>query len=335
MWKGQVRGNLALASELGYFLVADVQALTTHGDQPDEVHRFVREVVLDWLSVGIDPDQCRFVLQSQVPELGELTLYLQLLARTGELRENPAVRREARSLGKGNLDQGLNDIDFGFLGYPVSQVADILLFTPSPPGPDDRLVVPVGEDQLPHIGFARELARRFNDTYGEVFLEPQARTDSIARLPGTDGGSKMGTTRNNAVFLGESDADVARKIGGMFTDPLRVHHGDPGHPDDCPCNLFRTVFGAEPEAQRERYEDCLLGRADCADCKLDLVDEVITFLRPIRERRALFEADPDLVKEALTAGTRRAREVARATMKRVREAMRLHYPDLIRAETDA
>jgi tryptophanyl-tRNA synthetase len=316
-----------------YFILADVQALTTHLHESELIQESIREVTLDWLAVGLDPEKSCFLVQSQIPELAELTVYLQLLVQTGELQRNPTMREEARVLGQGSLPEDVDEVTFGFLGYPISQVADILLFTTTPPQEGDSLIVPVGEDQVPHIDFASSVARRFNALYGGVFLEPEPKTATVARLPGTDGGSKMGKSRRNTILLKEAVTEYAEKIRGMFTDPLRLRHDDPGHPDGCPCFVYHQAFGWSDEEIGKRFEDCLLARTNCETCRDALVDEVKTFLDPIQARRAEYERQPDLVREILTDGTQRARKVAERTMERVREAMHLTYPDLIRRET--
>ncbi len=312
-----------------YFMVADVQSLATRREPDPELAQHVQDIVLDWLAVGLDPERSSFVLQSRMPELAELTVYLQSLVRTGELRDNPTAREEARAWGKGNFTDGVNDVDFGFLGYPVSQAADILVFSTSPPAEGDALIVPVGFDQVVHVEFAAHIGRRFNDFYGETFLLPEARTSQVPRLPGTDGGSKMGKSLRNAILLKDSEEAVATKVRNMFTDPLRVSPEDPGHPDDCPCFLFRSAFGGEQLDLGRRREDCLDARTDCGDCKEDLAAEIQTVLAPIQERRADYAAHPERVAEILGDGTRRARAVATETLERVRDAIGISYPNLL------
>ena len=312
-----------------FFIIADVQALTTHREQPEVIRESVREVALDWLAVGLDPKRAAFVLQSQLPELAELTVYLQLLVQIGELRSNPTVREEARFHGEGDLADKLNRVGFGFLGYPISQVADILAFSTNPPAPGDELIVPVGEDQVPHVEFARAVAQRFNDAYGPVFVVPEAKTAPVARLPGTDGGSKMGKSRKNTILLKEPESEYAPKLRAMFTDPLRLRPEEPGHPDGCPCFLYHQAFAREAAEVARRFEDCLLARTDCASCAEELTGVVKAVLDPIQRRRKEFERQPEAVREALADGTRRASEVVRATIARVREAMNLTYPGLV------
>jgi tryptophanyl-tRNA synthetase len=313
-----------------YFMVADVQALATHRDREVQLDEDVREVVLDWLAVGLDPARSDFVLQSRIPELAELTVYLQSIVPTGELRSNPTSREEARMWGKGGFDDGVNAVDVGFLAYPVAQAADILIFTSPPTGNDeDTLIVPVGFDQVPHVDFAARVARRFNEVYAPTFAEPEAKLAVVDRLPGLDGGSKMGKSSRNAILLKDSDAIVEGKVRAMFTDPLRVNPDDPGHPDDCPCFLFRQACSNDLDRLEARREDCKLGRTDCEDCRETLVARVQEVLAPIRERRAQYEERPTAIAEFLHEGTNRARRVARQTMERVRDAMGLTYPDLM------
>jgi tryptophanyl-tRNA synthetase len=312
-----------------FFIIADVQALTTHREQPQVIFDSVREVALDWLAAGIDPERNSFVVQSQIPELMELTVYLQLLVQTGELRSNPTMRNEARQFGEGDLGEKLNRINFGFLGYPIAQVADILAFTTSPPGENDRLIVPVGQDQVPHVEFARDVARRFNAAYGDVFLEPEAKTAPVARLPGTDGGFKMGKSRRNTILLKEPEDEYAPKLRGMFTDPLRVSRDDPGHPDGCPCFLYHQAFADDPAEVDRRHEDCERGRTDCSACAEELVTTVRDVLAPIQARREQYERQPDFVGDVLSDGTARAATVVEKTIAAVREAMNLTYPGLL------
>jgi tryptophanyl-tRNA synthetase len=313
-----------------FFLIADVQALTTHLESPEVIATSVREVTLDWLAVGLDPQKCRFIVQSQVPELAELTVYLQMLVRTGELRSNPAMREEARALGQRSLYEAVNEVDFGLLGYPVAQVADILLFTATPPREGDRLVVAAGEDQRPHVELARTVARRFNDVYGRVFLEPEAEIAPVAPLPGLDGGYRMGKTKANTILLTDKEEDYAKKIRGMFTDPSRLKPGDAGHPETCACFAILNALGQDERSVEQRRTSCRAAESDCEDCKEHLIGEVSAVLGPLQERRARYAADPALTEDVLTEGTRSAREVATETMEKVREAMRLTYPGLIR-----
>lgn len=309
-----------------FFLIADVQALTTRPEKPEVLASSVRDVALDWLATGLDPAKASYVVQSRIPELAELTLYLQMLVRTGELRGNATMREEARALGQHHLYESVNDIQFALLGYPVAQVADILIFTTAPPGKGDCLVVPVGEDQLPHVELARTVAHRFNRLYGRVFLEPEAWIEQTPALPGTDGGYRMGKSRRSAILLTDSEAECAAKIRAMCTDPLRLAHGDPGHPHECPCFAFLTAFNRDPDDLRRRAAGCRSSETECEECKERLVDETRRLLGPLQERRAAFARDPVFVEDVLAEGARRARKVAGNTLERVKEAMCIARP---------
>ena len=316
-----------------FFLIADVQALATHQERPELLAASVREVALDLLAAGLDPKKGSFLIQSQIPELATLTLILQMLVRTGELRQNPIMREEARALGQRSLREAVNEIEFGLFGYPVSQVADMLLFTTTPPGKSDSLIVPVADDQLPHVELAAMLADRFNRIYAPVFLEPEARTGPVGQLPGTDGGYRMGTTERNSILLTDTREEYAAKIRDMFFDPLRVRPEDPGHPDACPCFAFLSALGCDADETEERKANCASARSSCETCQEELVQRLEETLRPHQERRVELARDPGFVEDVLTEGPRRAREVAAETMAQVRKAMQLDYPGLIRRTT--
>jgi len=243
------------------------------------------------------------------------------------------MREEARALGQRHLREAVNDIEFGLFGYPVSQVADMLLFTTSPPRERDSLIVPVSEDQLPHVELAGTLARRFNRIYAPVFLEPEARTGPVAQLPGTDGGYRMGTTERNSILLTDERDVYAAKIRNIFFDPLRLRPEDPGHPDACPCFSFLSALGCDADEIEERRSNCVAARSSCETCQETLVQRTEEALRPHQKRREEFARDPGYVEQVLTEGTRRAREVAAETMAHVRAAMQLDYPGLIRRTT--
>jgi len=330
-YAGILRQWLALPEGFDcFFLVADLQALAIAPESAAAIPGRVKEVLVDLLAAGLDPDRCHFVLQSRLPEVTELTAYLQPFVRTGELRSNPSVREEARSLGKGDLGEAPDEVEFSFLGYPVAQAADILLFSPTPPNPGDRLVVPVGRDQVSHVAFARRVAQRFNRGRTPVFLEPEEATTETSTLPGTDGGFKMGKSLDNAILLQEDEESCARKIRTMCTDPLRLAPHDPGHPGECPCFLIRRAIRPGDGDLELRCEECKRGETDCADCKEELLAEVVAFLAPIKERRAELERRPEFLRDLLSDGTLRAREVAGHTLAAVRDALHLGYPDLIR-----
>ncbi len=308
---GSLENRVRLQDEYEcYFLIADYQALGDHLADIEGIRRSVMEVTLDWLAVGLDPERSTFVVQSYVPEHAELTMLLSMLTPLGMLQRNPTLKVEQQQIeAKG--------VSVGFFTYPVSQVADILL-------PKAHLV-PVGEDQLPHIEMTREIARRFNRDYGPVFPEPEGLVGRVPRLPGTDGQAKMSKSIGNVIYLSDDDSTVTRKVMSMYTDPTRIRATDPGHVEGNPVFALHDAFntdGDEVKGLKERY---VQGQVGDVEVKQGLARVINAFLTPIRERRSYYEARPDLVQEALVEGSRRARRIAQATMAEVRDAMRISY----------
>jgi len=302
-----------------FFLLADIQALTTHVNRPSVIEESVREVALDWIGVGLDPTRknVHFVLQSGVPELTELTVYFSMLVRHKEILRNPTIKAELAQLGA--------DPTVGFMTYPVSQAADILLFTPYPPRKGDELLVPVGEDQVPHLEGTNRVARSFNQRYGCVFLECTAKVGEVGRLPGTDGKGKMSKSLGNVIQLKDDPDSVCRQVMKMFTDPEKLRKGDAGHPERCPVYLYHQAFG-NPSRLDDRAARCRSGELGCVECKRELVRALNTFLDPIRARRK--EAEQMPLGEFLREGTEKAREIGQVTMAAVRKAMHLNYPSI-------
>ena len=291
-----------------FFLIADYQALSDHIDDIDGIRSSVIEVALDWLAVGLDPKDSAFVIQSYVPEHAELTMLLNMITPLGRLQRNPTLKAEMERLDSASLS-------VGFFTYPVSQIADILL-------PRAHLV-PVGEDQVPHIEMTREIARKFNRLYGEVFPEPGALVGRIPRLMGTDGEAKMSKSLGNCIYLGDDETAVAEQVRRMYTDPTRIHATDPGHIENNPVFMYHDAFNpdtAEVDDLKERYR---AGKVGDVEVKQKLAKALNAFLEPIRERRHYYEQHLDDVKAALLDGTGRAKKVAEATMDAVRSAMRI------------
>lgn len=290
-----------------FFLIADYQALGDHLDDIDGIRRSVIEVTLDWLAVGLDPQRSTFVIQSYIPEHAELTLLLSMLTPLGMLQRNPTLKEEMKQLGK--------NPSVGFFNYPVSQMADILL-------PKAHLV-PTGDDQLPHIEMTREMVRKFNRSYGQVFNEPQALMGRVPRLVGLDGQAKMSKSLDNSIYLGDDEEAVKQKVMSMYTDPTRLHATDPGHVDGNPVFMYHDAFNpnaAEVDELKERYR---AGRVGDVEVKCKLADALNEFLEPIRERRHYYEQRPQLVRDALMGGTRHAKGIAETTMTEVRDSMRI------------
>jgi tryptophanyl-tRNA synthetase len=295
-----------------FFLIADYQ-VSDYADDIDHVRQSVREIALDWLAVGLDPERNHFVIESLVPEHAELTTWLSWYIGLGRLQRNPTLKAEMADLQEKSSDS----VPVGFFMYPVMQVANILL-------PKAHLV-PVGEDQLPHIEMTREVVRRFNRMFGEIFPEPEALVGRVARLVGTDGDAKMGKSLGNAIYLKDDEKTVSQKVSRMFTDPTRVHATDPGHVEGNPVFMYHDAFNpdvAEVQDLKERY---VLGKVGDVEVKQKLAKALNAFLDPIRERRAHYEAHPEIAREALAKGTAHAKNVAEQTMAEVRSALKLHY----------
>ena len=292
-----------------FFLIADYQ-VSDYADDIDRVRQAVFEIALDWLAVGLDPQRSHFVIESMIPEHAELTMWLSWYLPLGWLQRNPTLKAEMADLES-------KSIPVAFFNYPVMQVANILM-------PKAHLV-PVGDDQLPHIEMTREVARRFNRLFGEVFPEPEALVGRVPRLVGTDGQAKMGKSLNNAIYLKDDEETVNKKVQRMFTDPTRIHASDPGHVEGHPVFMYHDAFNpdsAEVQDLKDRY---VVGKVGDVEVKQKLARALNAFLDPIRERRAEYEANPKRVKEALASGTGHAKKVAEGTMAEVRAALKLEY----------
>ena len=298
-----------------FFFVADWHALTTGYQDTSGVRGSTHDMVLDWLAVGLDPTKVVLFVQSAVKEHAELHLLLSMLVPTPWLLRNPTIKEQARELGliSGDDDAEMAQLNYGLLGYPVLQAADILLYR--------ARGVPVGIDQVPHLELTREVARRFNRLYGEVFPEPEALLTETPKVPGTDG-RKMSKSYNNAVYLDEPDKDIEAKLSRMATDPRRVRRTDPGEPADCPAFNLHRIY-CTPEEIEYVTTGCRTAGIGCLDCKRVMIKHVLAALAPIRARRAELRQRPDTVPDVLADGNARARAVAEATMADVREAMKL------------
>jgi len=293
-----------------YILIADLQALTDHAERPEVVAHAIWEVLLDNLSVGLDPDCVTFVLQSAVPELAELSqVYLNLVS-LARLQRNPTVKDEMRAKGFGV------NVPAGFLSYPVSQAADITGF--------QAHLVPVGEDQVPVVEQTREIARRFNRLYGDTLVMPEAMTPEIgARLPGTDGSTKMGASLGNAISLTDPSELVREKVMGMYTDPTRRRATDPGHVEGNPVFAYLDSFDEDTDRVVEMKEMYRAGRIGDVAVKQHLVEVLDSFLAPIRDRRASWARRRSHARDILASGTARGRDIVADTLRRVLAAIGL------------
>ena len=295
-----------------YILIADVQALTDNFNNPEKVRKNVREVAMDYLSVGIDPKKTTIYIQSMIPEVAELTVFYSNLVTIARLQRNPTVKTEIAQ----KRDLFGESVTYGFLGYPVSQAADITAF--------EGELIPVGEDQLPLIEQCREIVRKFNNIYGEVLVEPEEVLSSGKRIKGLDGNEKMGKSLGNAIYLSDSEEEITKKVMSAITDPNRIKKDDLGNPDVCMVYYYHKLFSSKKEVNAV-CKECKEGKRGCVACKKQLAENIIKELKPIREKRAYYEAHPEEIDKILLEGTTKAREVAKETMKKVKKAMKLDY----------
>jgi len=293
-----------------FFIIADYHALTTAYDRSAEVQGNIRSLVLDYLSVGMDPERSTIFLQSLVPEIPELYMLFSMLVSVPRLQRMPALKEVMRDLK-------LETATLGLLEYPVLQAADILCVRGD--------MVPVGKDQASHVELTREIARRFNDLYRPVFPLPEALIGEVPTLPGTDGKTKMSKSVGNAIFLSDDAETVRRKVMSMYTDPTRIHATDPGHVRGNPVFTYHDAFNGDKEEVADLKRRYRRGRVGDVEVKQRLIRVLDAFLEPIRERRARYEARPGLTEEIVEAGSRRARQEAQETLRLAREAMGLTY----------
>jgi len=314
---GHYVGSLANRVKLqhayeSFFIIADLHTLTTRPERNfiRDIPLYIRETVLDYLAVGIDPNLSTIFVQSAIPETYELNLILEMLVTVPRLERLPSLKEMAR-------DANLESIPFGLLGYPVLQAADILL-------PRAHLV-PVGKDNQAHVELARELARRFNLLYGEVFPEPEVLIGDTPTLVGTDGKQKMSKSLGNAIFLSDDAATVEAKVRLMYTDPNRLRATDPGTVEGNPVFVFHDAFNADKAEVAELKERYRAGKVGDVEVKARLTRALNAFLEPFREKRAYYLAHPHLAQDVLASGIRRMQAEAKETMRLVREATGLGY----------
>jgi tryptophanyl-tRNA synthetase len=310
---GSLKNRVALQDQYETFiLIADVQALTDHFDHPEILNQNIKEVVADYVAVGIDPEKCAIFVQSLIPEIAELALYYLNLVTLSRLQRNPTVKDEIKQKGMKET------LTAGFLTYPVHQAADITIFNAE--------LVPVGVDQLPMIEQTVEIVRSFNTLYGTTLIEPQAKVGDVPRLPGIDGKAKMSKTLNNAIYLSDDSGTVVEKVRRMFTDPSRIHPTDPGHVEGNPVFTYHDLFNPNKEEVADlkaRYEKGTVSDVTVKERLSTALNN--EFLMPIRQRRDAVINDEKRINDIIVEGTRRARTVAQETMRKVRQAMKINY----------
>lgn len=288
-----------------YHLIADYHVLTTDLNSNDIYQNSV-DMVIDWLATGLDPNKSPFFRQSQIKEHAELFLIFSMMITTARLERNPTLKEQVRDLN-------IENVIYGHLGYPVLQSADILLYKGD--------AVPVGEDQVPHVEITREIARRFNNQYGDVFPEPEPMLTKFARLPGLDGDAKMSKSLGNTILLSDGPEIVIQKLRKAVTDVQKVRKNDPGRPEVCLVFTYHKKFN--PDEVQDIETNCRSGALGCVDCKLKCASKMNDWLAPIIEKRKYYENNLDEVKQILFNGELRARKVAQDTMHEVHEKMKL------------
>ncbi len=288
-----------------FYMVADWHALTTDYADTSEILRSTKEMVIDWLCAGLDPQKSVLFKQSEISEHSELFTLLSMITPLGWLFRCPTYKEQLKEI----INKDLHT--FGFLGYPVLQAADILVYKAN--------AVPVGEDQLPHLELTREITRRFNNFYGNVFPEPQALLTKSARIPGLDG-RKMSKSYGNSITICEEPSAIKSKVQQMFTDPKKIRANDPGHPEGCVVYVFQEIYNKDAKVLKT---DCQQGKMGCVACKKNLSQLLIDGLSSLREKRKEIENNKNLVEDILSDGKKRAKAVAEKTMDEVRKSVKL------------
>jgi tryptophanyl-tRNA synthetase len=319
-YMGALRNWVALQNETNpdgsqkyecYFFIADYHALTTEYTDPSRIQESIADVALDFLAAGLDPEKSTIFVQSDVGQHAELHLLLSMITPLSWLERVPTYKDQQEELKEKDLNT------YGFLGYPLLQAADILIYRPD--------FVPVGADQVAHVELTREVARKFNSTYRrgkrEVLPEPKVLVTESPKLPGTDG-RKMSKSYGNTIMLTEPEADLRKKLKTMVTDPARIRRTDAGNPEVCPVGDLHKVFSSD-ETRLKVWEGCTSAGIGCIECKGWAADAIVAVLTPIQEHRAWYALQPELVTEILAAGAERARQSAEATMQQVRSAMNM------------
>ncbi len=313
---GHLFGSLLTRAKLqndyeAYIMVADVQALTDNFSNPEKVRSNVREVVMDNLAAGIDPKKSTIFIQSMIPEIAELTVFYSNLVTISRLQRNPTVKTEIKQ--KAELFK--DSVTYGFLGYPISQSADITAFAAD--------LIPVGEDQLPMIEQTTDIVKKFNNIYGETLTLPKALLGEAPRVKGLDGNAKMGKSLNNAIYISDTKEVIEGKVKKALTDSQKIRIDDKGRPEICIVYSYHQLFNKENTEKIKK--ECQGGNRGCAQCKKELSEKIISFLEPLQKRRKYYEERPNLVDKILKDGTKEARKKASETLKKVKKAMKLDY----------
>jgi tryptophanyl-tRNA synthetase len=290
-----------------FYFIADYHALTSEYAHPEIIRETTYEIIIDWISIGLDPEISTFFIQSNIKEHAELHLIFSMITPLSWLERNPTYKEQLRELAQKNV------YTYGFLGYPVLQAADILMYKANG--------VPVGEDQAPHVELTREIARRFNHLYGEVFPIPDVLLTPTAKILGIDR-RKMSKSYENAIYLTDTDKEIDDKVGQMITDPQRARKNDPCNPDICNVFSFQEIY-TDPEMIKKINKECRSADIGCVECKKMMAASLKSGLEPVRDRRKELESDINKVKEIMAEGDRQARAIAQETLSEVKEAVKI------------
>ena len=313
---GAGQNYVKLQNDYDFYLeIADVQALTDNFNDPEKVRKNVYEITKDLLAIGMNPDKAHIFIQSKIPEIAELTVYYSNLVTVARLERNPTVKTEIAQKKELFGNEG-ESITYGFLGYPVSQAADITAF--------DGEKIPVGDDQLPLIEQCREIVRKFNSIYGETLKEPEQVLSNVTRVKGLDGNDKMGKSLGNAIYLVDDEETISKKVMGAVTDPNKIKKDDPADPDVCMVYYYHKLVNNEDNVKKICSE-CKNGSRGCVQCKRELIAAMNEFLKPIKEKRKYYDEHPEVVDKILQEGTKAAKAKAEEQMKKVRKAMKIDY----------
>ena len=312
---GTLENRIKLQNQFDcFFLIADLHMLTTHNERVDELRLNIESLVIDWISVGLDPNNSCFYLQSLVPEINELTLLLSMICSVPRVQRIPTLKEKTSQLGDNE------NYSVGLLSYPILMSADILIF--------NAKKVPVGEDQLSHVELARELSRRFNSLYGYTITEPEPLISEFSRLVGIDGKSKMSKSLNNCIYLIDNQEEVNKKVMKMFTDPNRTSPDIPGKVEGNPVFIYHDIFNqnkAEVDEFKERYKK---GKIGDVEVKKSLAKNINVFLEPIRERRSQLKKNRSEIFDIIIDGSTRARKLAKENIDRIKDSMKINFKEI-------
>lgn len=313
---GACQNYLKMQEEYDFYLeIADVQALTDNFNNPDKVRLNVYEITKDLLAIGLDPTKVNFFIQSKIPEIAELTIYYSNLVTVSRLNRNPTVKNEIAQKKELFGNNG-ESITYGFLGYPVSQAADITVF--------EGELIPVGEDQLPLLEQCREIVRKFNSIYGKTLKEPQHVLSNTTRVKGLDGNEKMGKSLGNAIYLIDNPITIKEKIMKALTDSNKIKKDDPANPNKCMVFYYHELVNSKDNINKIKCE-CKKGARGCVQCKQELITTMNNFLKPIQDKRKYYDENPEIIQKILDEGNEKARKKAQETMKKIKQAMKIDY----------